>query len=135
VRAESDFAVVFGVNLSAWDKPHPNLWSRATYEERSRYIDDRLAMMRGDDHRQRDRAMRAVGMAAGFLIAKARNLKYAVNFLHDFESAEIAHEVGLPDSYQVTMIVTLKRAMQPLRREGENLVPVFRDGEGMLKLS
>jgi len=103
----ADMVAVLCVDPEAWFISRPGLWENAAFEARSRFIDDMLAIGRGDNRLQRDRAMRSVGMAAGALVSKAKSLGYMIENLPDTDLELVGREIGLPASHQVEYVFSL----------------------------
>lgn len=102
-----DMAAVFCVNPSAWDKAQPELWARADFRQRTRYLDDRFAVQRGAAHLQRDRAMIAAGVAVGTAIAKAQEFGYLAERSHDYDDTRLSLVLGLPDDFEIAAVVAI----------------------------
>ncbi|MDY0028743.1 MAG: hypothetical protein RBR86_02245 [Pseudobdellovibrionaceae bacterium] len=103
----ADMVAVLCVNPEAWFVSRSDLWENAGFDARSRFMDDMLAIGRGDKNLQRDRAMRSVGMAAGALVSKAKSLGYIIENLHDTDLGMIGREIGLPASHHVEYVFSL----------------------------
>ncbi len=99
--------VVFTVDVEAWGRPHSDLWENATFEDRDAYLDDMLSVMRGDKNLQRDRAMQAVGMAAGLAAASARRLGYEVEIIGRLDPAKIGNAIRIPETHSIASVLSL----------------------------
>lgn len=102
-----DMIAVFCVNPTAWDKTHPEIWSRAGFAERVRYLDDRFSIQRGSGHLQRDRAMVSVGVAAGAAMVKATEFGYMAERSHDYDGERMAQLLGLPKEFEVAAVISI----------------------------
>lgn len=100
-------------DIKAWDDNPARYWVDAPQQAKDNLVPMIKPFYEGDEQKQRDEAMRSVGIAAQTLMLSATALGYDLCPMIGFDPDAVAKIIDLPENYAIGMIVALGKAAKP----------------------
>jgi nitroreductase len=100
-------------DTQAWNKNPERSWHNAVPETQSAVAAKIKAFYENDPQKQRDEAIRSVGIGAQTLMLAAKSMGYDTCPMIGFNSEEVGKIINLPKDHVVGMMLAIGKAAQP----------------------
>lgn len=100
-------------DTQAWNKAPERSWHNAAPETQAAVAEKIKSFYENDTQKQRDEAIRSVGIGAQTLMLAAKAMGYDSCPMIGFDSDEVGKIINLPQDHVVGMIVAIGKALQP----------------------
>ncbi len=113
--------IVLCADTQAWADRPERYWANADETTQSILLPMLQSFYTGKEQTQRDEAMRSCGMAAQTLMLAAKALGYDTCPMIGFDEHAVADIIQLPESYVISMIITIGKAARAANVRGGQL--------------
>jgi len=110
---EASLLVILCADIQAHIKDPARYWAGAPQAAQDALVPVIAPFYEAQPQRQRDEAMRSVGIASQTLMLAAKAFGYDSCPMIGFDSEKVAEIINLPDDHVIGMIVTMGKAVKP----------------------
>jgi len=110
---KASLLLVLCADVKAWNKNPERYWSNAPKEVQDYLVPLIKPFYEGQEQKQRDEAMRSVGIGAQTLMLAAKALGYDSCPMIGFDANAVAKLINLPKDHTVGMMLTIGKATKP----------------------
>lgn len=100
-------------DVKAWNKNPAQYWRNAPQDAQDILVPMIRPFYEGDERKQRDEAMRSVGIAAQTIMLGAKAMGYDSCPMIGFDADKVAELINLPDDHVVGMMLVVGKAIKP----------------------
>lgn len=111
--SEASMLLVLCADLKAHKKDPARYWAKAPKEAQDILVPMIAPFYEAQPEKQRDEAMRSVGIAAQTLMLAAKAMGYDSCPMIGFDAEKVAGLIKLPENHVVGMILTIGKAVKP----------------------
>ena len=110
---KASLLLILCADLKAWDKQPERYWTDAPQEAQDILVPMIKPFYEGQEQKQRDEAMRSVGIGAQTLMLGAKALGYDSCPMIGFDPDAVAELINLPEDHVVGMMLTIGKSTKP----------------------
>ena len=110
---EASLLVILCADTKAHAKDPARYWAGAPKAAQDALVPNITPFYEAEPQKQRDEAMRSVGIAAQTLMLAAKAFDYDSCPMIGFDANELASIINLPEDHVIGMIVTIGKALKP----------------------
>jgi nitroreductase len=110
---KASLLLVLCADIKAWEKNPARYWENAPEEVKNYLVPMIKPFYENQDQKQRDEAMRSVGIGAQTLMLAAKAMGYDSCPMIGFDPDAVAKIINLPDDHAIGMLLTIGKATKP----------------------
>ena len=109
---KASLLLILCADVKAWDKQPERYWENAPQEAQDILVPMIKPFYEGQDQKQRDEAVRSVGIGAQTLMLSAKAMGYDSCPMIGFDENALAKLINLPEDHIIGMMLTIGKATQ-----------------------